>query len=200
MTQANSEEPTSGLEVPIAVLEECKHQEVVCRKTGSILYYWYEDLIEQRAMYIIVIVVLSILTMMEMLFEFGDDWADIIVATLILLTAGALAGYFALNSNLPLDEIRESAGEFVGLSERFRLAAVTKSPKLEDELRQLMDRKAAQWKTAPMPSKRFAYAKWWRPLHPLLNGSNDAAAMASGADTRGERTSPEVRTSRQAEK
>jgi hypothetical protein len=109
--------------------------------------------------------------MMQMLLAFGGDWADTIATFLIFLTAGAVTGYFAFHSDLPLEEIGEAAGEFVNLSDRFRQGTVIRSAEFDEELKQLMNEKARQWRaTPPLPGKyRRKYLSGYLPPRTRLS-------------------------------
>jgi hypothetical protein len=165
MTQSGGQPTTQPMTISEAAIEKCRRQRENCLRIGTAFYIWCEYLSRKNAAWLIASVVVTVLTMVQMLLAIGGAQTDLITGALMLVTTGALAGYFAFNRDAPLDEIRESANQFIGLSDQFEhTAAMTpeeaeKTPeetseKLMDRFfkyfEQLIQRKDAIWAHAPL--------------------------------------------------
>ena len=129
-------------------------------------------------------VVVTVVTIVQMLLALGGDQTDLISGVLILLTAAALAGYFAFNRPVPLDEIRDATNQFVGLSDQFEHAA-SMGPKEPDErpeelmarfyetFARLLDQKNRIWQAAPLAPVGCFTATGERSDDPSQRGPSD---------------------------
>jgi hypothetical protein len=164
-----SEETHQPQRIPKEDQKRCADQQENCLRIGTAFYIWDQHLRMRQAAWLATTILIAVFTMMQMLFEFGGERADLITGGLVLLTAGAFAGYFVFSREMPLDEIGKSANNFIGLSDKFQHTATMtpeESKKLrtettEETFNNLMERfykdfgellisKETIWKAAPL--------------------------------------------------
>jgi hypothetical protein len=166
MTQSDSEPD----QLPKEARDKCSWQKKNCRQTAEAFQIWSESLSRWNAAWLVATVLVTAMTILQMLLGLGGDQTDLISGMLILVTAAALAGYLAFNRPVPLDEIRDVANQFQGLSDQFEHAAsMPKEPKESHEelmarfhnhFTRLLDQKSRIWQTAPLvPQSYFAEAR-----------------------------------------
>lgn len=187
MTQSDSEPAKLSGEA----IRKCRWQQRNCRQTAEAFQIWSESLSRRNAAWLVATVVVTVVTIVQMLLALGGDQTDLISGVLILVTAAALAGYFAFNRPVPLDEIRDAANQFIGLSDQFDHAA-SMGPKEPDESHEelmarfyegftrLLDQKNRIWQAAPLaPLSCFAEAPQ-RPEDSSQQGPSPQSPVKSG--------------------
>jgi hypothetical protein len=167
MTQSDGEPPAKLSEEAI---KKCERQQIDCWQTAEAFQIRCESLSRRNAVWLLVTVVVTVVTMVQMLLALGGDQTDLITGALILVTTGILAGYFAFNRPPALDDIRDAANQFVALSDQFEHVA-SMGPKERDEPREelmarfyetfdrLLDQKFRIWQAAPLTPISHSAAK-----------------------------------------
>jgi hypothetical protein len=202
--------------------KRCAEQQEDCLRMGAALYIWDQHLRMRHAGLLVATVLIAVFAMMQMLFEFGGEQADLITGGLILitgglilLTTGAFAVYFAFNQDMTLEEIRGTANNFIGLSGRFQhVATITpeqsNKPRTETAeetfysvmerfykpLEELLKSKETIWKAAPL-APEWCFRKASRmPPGALLGGlahRNPAKPLSDEASVAARRAGGVVR-------
>jgi hypothetical protein len=147
------------------MIQECRHQQEACLKIARAFQLWHAYLKRRRAWWAFGAVVVATAAMVQMLLGFAGEFADAISAVLVLLTVGMVTGYFALHWDLPMEDIGDAAGKFLGLGHRFGHLAAIRPEKFGDELKRLVDSKDDLWEAMPaVPEWSFAEAARPRPF------------------------------------
>ncbi len=178
-TQSGASPATEPVTLTEEAIKKCKAEQDDCLQIGKAFRIWAEDWSRSNAAWLIVVVVITVMTMVQMLLALGGAQTDLITGVLILMTAAVLAGYFAFNRPPPLDEIRDAANQFAGLSDQFEHAASMGPEKPEERkeelmgrfykaFAQLLDQKSRIWRAAPLaPELCFDKARE-RPRNELV--------------------------------
>jgi len=144
------------------IVNECKRQSESCLYTSTALFSWYKEVRVWRVVFIVLpIVAGSIAGAKILLKDPSYDWATAMAA----LLAGLFPAIFkALDLDVSLKNIADSAGRFKVLQDRFRQASLIGPSKLTDELdeefKSLMDRMDDARLAAPtVPDRHFKNAQ-----------------------------------------
>lgn len=124
------------------IIDECKRQEESCNYTSTALYEWLKEVRVYRVLFITLPIICgSVASAKILLHEPSYDW---VVAILALLAGLFPAIFKALDLDVSLKAMSDSAHRFKVLQDRFRQAAsigaTGPTETLEEEFRQLMDR------------------------------------------------------------
>lgn len=145
------------------LIKECKRQFESCLYTSASMYEWAKVARLYRGLFLVSPIILGGIASSQLLSAAGES------AKLIGAFCALLAGFFpaiakALNLDLHVEGIRQSATEFTNLRDRFRRAAsVTSHASFEEfkaEFEALMDRMdAARANAPPVPDRYFRQAQ-----------------------------------------
>lgn len=144
------------------IVNECKRQAESCLYTSTSLYSWHKEVRVWRVAFIVLPIIAGSVASAKILLKNPDyDWVTAIAA----LLAGLFPAIFkALDLDVSLKNIADSAGRFKVLQDRFRQAALIGSTKLTDELdedfKSLMDRMDDARLACPsIPERHFRSAQ-----------------------------------------
>lgn len=144
------------------IINECKRQQESCNYTSSALYSWLKEVRVYRVLFITLPIFCgSIASAKILLKEPAFDWTTAIAA----LLAGLFPAIFkALDLDVSIKTMSDSAHRFELLRDRFRqtsLIGATKTPdELEEEFKQLMDRMDdARAASLAIPERHFKNAQ-----------------------------------------
>lgn len=146
----------------IEITEECKRQEESCLYTSTSLYSWQKEVRVLRVAFIVLPIILgSVATARILVRDPTYDWLVAISA----FSAGLFPAVFkALDLDVSLKTIADSANRFKILQDRFRQASLIGATKpiheFEEEFKTLMDRMDDARSANPTPPDRhFAKAQ-----------------------------------------
>lgn len=144
------------------IINECKRQEESCLYTSTALYGWHKEVRKWRVAFIVLpIIAGSVASAKILLKDPSYDWLTAIAA----LLAGLFPAIFkALDLDVSLKNISDSAGRFKTLQDGFRQASRIGACKpvddLEDEFKALMTRMDDTRLAAPtIPERHFRSAQ-----------------------------------------
>lgn len=124
------------------IIEECKRQEESCLYTSTSLYSWQKEVRVLRVAFIVLPIILSSVATARILVR--DPTYDWVVAICAFIAGLFPAIFKALDLDVSLKTIGDSANRFKILQDRFRQASLigaTKSTdELEEEFKALMER------------------------------------------------------------
>jgi len=146
----------------VQIINECKRQSESCLYTSTALFSWYKEVRVWRVAFIVLPIIAGSIASAKILQKDpGNEW--------VTASAAMLAGLFpaifkALDLDVSLKNIADSAGRFKVLQDRFRQAALIGSSKLMDELEEefksLMDRMDdARLASPTIPERHFKKAQ-----------------------------------------
>ena len=145
-----------------AIVDECKRQEESCLYTSTALYTWQKEVRALRVAFIVLPIIFgSIATVRVFVRDPSLDW----VVALCAFVAGLFPAIFkALDLDVSVKTIGDSANRFKSLQDRFRQAsriAATKMPdELEAEFKVLMDKMdEARTANPSVPERHFKDAQ-----------------------------------------
>ncbi|MEW6762986.1 MAG: SLATT domain-containing protein [Pseudomonadota bacterium] len=144
------------------IVRECRRQSESCLYTSTALFSWYKEVRVWRVAFIVLPIVAGSIASAKILLKNPDyDWLTAVAA----LLAGLFPAIFkALDLDVSLKNIADSAGRFKVLQDRFRQAALIGASKTTDELdedfKSLMDRMDDARLAAPtIPERHFKRAQ-----------------------------------------
>ncbi len=144
------------------LVNECKRQEESCLYTSTALFGWLKEVRVWRVAFIVLPVVAgSIASAKILLKDPSYDWLTAIAA----MAAGLFPAVFkALDLDVSLKTISDSAARFKTLQDRFRQAsrvgAIGSPDDLEEEFKALMDRMDDARSASPaIPERHFRGAQ-----------------------------------------
>lgn len=145
-----------------AIINECKRQEESCLYTSTALFGWLKEVRVWRVAFIVVpIIAGSVASVKILLKDPSFDWLVAIAA----MVAGLFPALFkALDLDVSLATISDSANRFKTLQDRFRQASqigiTGKLEDLEEEFKSLMARMDdARSANPPVPERHFEGAQ-----------------------------------------
>lgn len=144
------------------IIDECKRQEDSCLYTSTALYEWLKTVRIWRVVFIVVPIIAGAFASARILLR--DPTYDWIVAVSAMLAGLFPAIFKALELDISLKTIADSAHRFKVLQDRFRQAARIKAngpmEELEDEFQTLMNRMDdARSSSPPVPEGYFKKAQ-----------------------------------------
>ena len=144
------------------IINECKRQQDSCNYTSTALYSWLKEVRVYRVAFITLPIVFgSVASAKILLKEPAFDWVTAIAA----LLAGLFPAIFkALDLDVSLKAMSDSAHRFEVLRDRFRQASLIGATKnteeLEEEFKQLMERMDdARASSLAVPERHFKTAQ-----------------------------------------
>ncbi len=144
------------------IVAECKRQEDSCLYTSTALFEWVKEVRIWRTAFIVLPVIAGSIASAKILLKEPDfDWLTAIAAML----AGLFPAIFkALDLDVSLKTISDSANRFKVLQDRFRQAsrvgATRTTDVLEEEFKTLMDRLDDARSASPaVPERHFKSAQ-----------------------------------------
>ncbi len=144
------------------IVAECKRQEDSCLYTSTALFEWVKEVRIWRTAFIILPVIAGSIASAKILLKEPDfDWFTAIAAML----AGLFPAIFkALDLDVSLKTISDSANRFKVLQDRFRqtsrIGATRMTDELEEEFKTLMDRLDDARSAGPaLPERHFKSAQ-----------------------------------------
>ena len=123
------------------IIDECKRQQESCSYTSTALYSWLKEVRVYRVAFITLPIVFGSVASAKILLKNPDyDWVTAVAA----LLAGLFPAIFkALDLDVSIKAMADSAHRFEGLRDRFRQASLIGATKttdeLEEEFKRLMD-------------------------------------------------------------
>jgi len=145
------------------LIKECQRQFDNCLYTSAAMFAWANIARLYRGIFLVAPIILGGIASSQLLLSAGES------AKIIGAFCALLAGFFpaiakALNLELHVEGIRQSATEFTNLRDRFRRAATVTSfasfDEFKAEFEALMDRMdAARANAPPVPDKYFRKAQ-----------------------------------------
>jgi len=144
------------------IIKECKRQEDSCLYTSTALYEWLKRVRFWRVIFIVVPIIAGSVASARILVR--DPTYDWIIAISAMLAGLFPAIFKALELDISLKTIADSAHRFKVLQDRFRQAAKIKAndsiDALEEEFHALMDRMDdARASSPPVPDGYFKKAQ-----------------------------------------
>jgi len=144
------------------IIKECKRQQQSCNYTATALYCWYKEVRVWRVLFIVAPIVAGSVAGAKILLKNPDY--DMVVAVAALLAGLFPAIFKALDLDVSLKSILDSAKLFEVLRDRFGQTAMIgahgKREDLEDEFEALMDRMDDARKSSPaIPERHFKKAQ-----------------------------------------
>jgi hypothetical protein len=144
------------------IVNECKRQEESCLYTSTALFGWHKEVRAWRIAFIVLPIIAGSFASAKILLKNPDyDW--------VTATAALLAGLFpaifkALNLDVSVKNIADSANRFKVLQDRFRQASLIIShgsaEELEEEFKSLMNRMDDARQASPtIPERQFRKAQ-----------------------------------------
>jgi hypothetical protein len=145
-----------------AIIDECKRQEESCLYTSTSLYSWQKEVRGLRVAFIVIPIILSSIATARILVK--DPTYDWLVASCSIIAGLFPAIFKALDLDVSLKTIADSANRFKVLQDRFRQASLIGSTKsvdaLEEEFHSLMERMDDARSANPsVPERHFAKAQ-----------------------------------------
>lgn len=144
------------------IVAECKRQEESCLYTSTALYHWLKEVRVWRTAFIVLPVVAGSIASAKILLKNPNyDWLTAAAA----LIAGLFPAIFkALDLDVSVKTISDSANRFKVLQDRFRqasfIAATRSTDELEEEFKNVMDRMDdARTASPPLPERHFKSAR-----------------------------------------
>ncbi|WP_354674931.1 hypothetical protein [Cupriavidus alkaliphilus] len=144
------------------IIAECKRQQESCTYTATALYSWLKEVRVYRIGFITLPIIFGAVASAKILLKSTEyEWVTAIAA----LLAGLFPAIFkALDLDVSIKAMSDSAHRFEGLRDRFRQASLigaTKQPtELEDEFSALMARMdEARNASLAVPERHFAKAQ-----------------------------------------
>ena len=144
------------------IIAECKRQQESCNYTSTALYEWLKEVRIYRVSFITLPIIFgSIASAKILLKEPAFDWLTAIAA----LLAGLFPAIFkALDLDVSIKTMSDSAHRFTVLRDRFRQAALIGATKpideLEEDFKQLLDRMDdARAASLAIPDRHFKKAQ-----------------------------------------
>jgi len=144
------------------IVAECKRQEESCLYTSTSLFEWLKEVRHWRTAFIVLPIVAGAVAGAKILMkEPGSEWITAVAA----LLAGLFPAIFkALDLDVSMKTISDSANRFKVLQDRYRQASrigATKSTdELEEEFKALMDRMDDARSASPaVPERHFRSAQ-----------------------------------------
>lgn len=144
------------------IVKECKRQAESCLYTSTALYCWYGTVRVFRIVFIVLPIVAGSLASAKILLK--DPDYDVLTAIAALFAGLFPAIFKALDLDVSLKNILDSASLYKTLQDRFRQAATIgangKSEDLEEEFKALMTRMDdARKASPPIPERYFKQAQ-----------------------------------------
>jgi hypothetical protein len=144
------------------IIDECKRQEESCLYTSTALFSWQKETRKLRIVFIVVPIICSSFASARILVR--DPSYDWLVAILALVAGLFPAIFKALDLDVSLATIADSANRFKTLQDRFRQAsligATSKTEDLEDQFTTLMQRlDDARSANPTIPERHFTAAQ-----------------------------------------
>jgi hypothetical protein len=144
------------------IIAECKRQEESCLYTSTALFSWQKETRKLRVIFIVVPIICSSFASARLLLR--DPTFDWLVAIFALIAGLFPAIFKALDLDVSLATIADSANRFKTLQDRFRQAALigatSKTEELEEQFTALMQRMDdARSANPPIPDRHFASAQ-----------------------------------------
>lgn len=124
------------------IVKECRRQQESCNYTATALYFWLKEVRVYRVAFIALPIIFGSLASAKILLKDpAYDWLTAVAA----LLAGLFPAIFkALDLDVSLNAMKDSAHRFEILRDRFRQAALITSTRttdeLEEEFKDLMQR------------------------------------------------------------
>lgn len=144
------------------IITECKRQEESCLYTSTALFEWLKEVRHWRTSFIVLPIVAGAIAGAKILMkEPGGEWVTAIAA----LLAGLFPAIFkALDLDVSMNTISDSAKRFKVLQDRFRqtsrIGATKSVDDLEEEFQALMDRMDDARSANPaVPERHFRSAQ-----------------------------------------
>ncbi|MFZ6681993.1 SLATT domain-containing protein [Undibacterium sp. Tian12W] len=144
------------------IVKECKRQEESCLYTSTALFEWLKEVRHWRTAFIVLPIVAGSIAGAKILMKDpGWEWVTAIAA----LLAGLFPAIFkALDLDVSMKSISDSASRFKILQDRFRLTSSLGPTKpiqeMEDEFMALMDRMDDARSASPaIPDRHFKKAQ-----------------------------------------
>lgn len=144
------------------IVNECKRQQESCNYTSTALYSWLKEVRVYRILFITLPIFCGTLASAKILLkEPAFDWVTAIAA----LLAGLFPAIFkALDLDVNIKTMSDSAHRFEALRDRFRQASLIGATKtteeLEEEFKQLVDRvDDARAASLAIPERHFKIAQ-----------------------------------------
>jgi len=145
-----------------AIVDECRRQEESCNYTATALFSWLKEVRVYRVLFITVPIICGSAAGLKILLEETQyKW----VAGMAALLAGLFPAIFkALDLDVNIKTMADSANRFLALRDRFRQAASLDAEQpideLEKQFKQLMDRMDdARAASLAVPERHFRYAQ-----------------------------------------
>lgn len=144
------------------IITECKRQEESCLYTSSALFSWLKEVRVWRVAFIVLPVVAGSVASAKILLK--DPTYDWLTAAAAMVAGLFPALFKALDLDVSLKTITDSANRFKTLQDRFRQAsrvgATGTVEILEEEFKSLMDRMDdARSASPPIPERHFRKAQ-----------------------------------------
>jgi hypothetical protein len=144
------------------IVAECKRQETSCLYTSTALFEWLKEVRMWRTAFIVLPIVAGSVASAKILLK--DPSFDWLIAVAALLAGLFPAIFKALELDISLKTISDSANRFKILQDRFRqvslIGATKMSDELEEEFRSLMDRMDDARSASPaVPERHFNKAQ-----------------------------------------
>lgn len=144
------------------IISECKRQEVSCNYTSTALYSWRKELGWWRLAFVVLPLVFGAVASAKILLH--DPQYDWLTAIAALLAGLFPAIYKALNLDIHLKTLEDTAHRFENLRDRFRQAAlitaISSPSEFEENFSKLMDRMDDTRSASPaIPERHFKTAQ-----------------------------------------
>jgi hypothetical protein len=144
------------------IVKECKRQEQSCLYTSTALFSWLDEVRVWRIVFIVLPIIAGTVASAKILLKNSDyDWITAIAA----LLAGLFPAIFkALDLDVSLKNISDSANRFKSLQDRFRQASSIGAggvpEALEEDFKTLMNRMdEVRSASPPIPERHFKNAQ-----------------------------------------
>lgn len=146
------------------IVRECARQHDSCLYTSTALFILLKRAHLWRTLFVVAPIILGSFASWSFLNEVANPWIEWGTAVCAFLAGIFPAIFVALNLNMQIQEIQNSATEFKNLQDRFRQAAKIKrfseSDELEAHFEDLMDRMdGARGRSVPIPEWCFKQAQ-----------------------------------------
>lgn len=141
------------------LIDECLRQVESCKYTSTTYYIWLRSIKFWRKAYIVLPIIFGSLATWSILTESRNETLNFFAAGCALLAALIPAIHKALNIEIDINCLSDSAAEYKRLQDRFRLAANVKSlmppEEFEREVLLLMDEHDSARSDSLTPPERF---------------------------------------------
>lgn len=144
------------------IIEECKRQEESCLYTSTALFSWQKEVRKLRVAFIVIPIICSTFASARIIVR--DPTYDWYVAAAAMIAGLFPAIFKALDLDVSLKTIADSANRFKTLQDGFRQASrigsTSKTEDLEEEFKTLMQRMDDARSASPtIPDRHFSMAQ-----------------------------------------